>query len=141
VTEPPSPRRPRIRWAWFLACVLLGGGVIVAGLLIAPLPERAGYLAGVLGGVGTTLLLVGVVVLLERRILETAVRVVGSATRQARAEMDQRLREQIGSLDTELADLWAQTTPEEVDRKTEQMRRTIDEFTARVVADHTHPTR
>jgi hypothetical protein len=52
--------------------------------------RRAGctnYLPGVLANVGTTLLLVGIVVLLERRIVDNAVRKFRNAAEEARARM------------------------------------------------------
>ena len=59
--------------------------------------NRTGYVAGVLANVGTTLLLVGIVVLLERRIVDTAVRAVRNAhdeaRRAARDDFDAQMRD------------------------------------------------
>jgi predicted phage tail protein len=74
-----GPARPRIRWAWIAGCVVLGLAAIAAGWAIVLDANRTGYVAGVLANVGTTLLLVGIVVLLERRIVDTAVRAVRNA--------------------------------------------------------------
>ena len=54
------------------------------GRAIVPDENRTGYAAGVLANVGTTLLLVGIVVLLERRIVDTAVRAVRKPNDEAR---------------------------------------------------------
>ena len=92
-----GPARPRIRWAWIVGCVALGLAAIAAGRAIVPDTDRTSYLAGVLGNVGTTLLLVGIVVLLERRIVDTAVRAVQNANdearRAARADLDAQIRD------------------------------------------------
>jgi len=53
-------------------CVVLGLTAIAAGWAIVPDANHTGYGAGVLTNVGTTLLLVGIVVLLERRRLRRA---------------------------------------------------------------------
>src|SRR6188472_4334163 len=78
-----GPARPRIRWTWIAACVVLGLAAIAAGRAIVPDEGRTVYVAGVLANVGTTLLLVGIVVLLERRIVDTAVRAVRNASDEA----------------------------------------------------------
>ena len=84
VSETPTPTtRARIRWGWFVGCILLGLAAILLGSFVAPAGARQDYLAGVLANVGTTLLLVGVVLLLERRIIDSAVKVVRSANEQA----------------------------------------------------------
>ncbi|HET9778849.1 MAG TPA: hypothetical protein VFP81_06150, partial [Propionibacteriaceae bacterium] len=70
-TRPPGSR---IRWGWFLGCIASGLVAIVVGWLVAGPAGRMNYLPGVLANVGTTLLLVGIVVLLERRIVDNAVR-------------------------------------------------------------------
>src|SRR5512145_1915199 len=133
-TETPTTRF-RIRWGWFVGCIVLGLASILVGLLVAPAADRTAYLAGVLGAVGTTLLLVGVVVLLERRIVDTAVRAVRDAAEEARIRTDDAVRAQVRDLEDRLADLWATTaTPEEAARKERETRRMTDEF-ARRVAD------
>jgi len=61
---------------------VLGLAAIMIGWFVAPAAARVGYLAGALANVGTTLLLVGIVVLLERRIIDNAVRLVRTANEQ-----------------------------------------------------------
>ena len=136
-TETPTATRIRIRWGWFVGCIVLGLVSILVGLLLAPAADRIAYLAGVLGAVGTTLLLVGVVVLLERRIVDTAVRAVRDAAEEARIRTDDAVRAQVRDLEDRLADLWATTeTPEEAVRKEAQTRRMTEEFTRRVVDEY-----
>lgn len=136
-TETPTTTRIRIRWGWFVGCIVLGLVSILIGLLLAPAADRTAYLAGVLGAVGTTLLLVGVVVLLERRIVDTAVRAVRDAAEEARIRTDDAVRAQVRDLEDRLADLWATTeTPEEAHRKEAQTRRMTEEFTRRVVDEY-----
>lgn len=136
-TETPTTTRIRIRWGWFVGCIVLGLVSILIGLLLAPAADRTAYLAGVLGAVGTTLLLVGVVVLLERRIVDTAVRAVRDAAEEARIRTDDAVRAQVRDLEDRLADLWATTeTPEDAVRKGAQTRRMTEEFTKRVVDEY-----
>lgn len=136
-TETPTTTRIRIRWGWFVGCIVLGLVSILIGLVLAPAADRTAYLAGVLGAVGTTLLLVGVVVLLERRIVDTAVRAVRDAAEEARIRTDDAVRAQVRDLEDRLADLWATTaTAEEAARKEEQTRRMTEEFTRRVVDEY-----
>ena len=139
MTEPATPTRLRIRWGWFLGCILLGAAGILVGLLVAPSADRPAYIAGVLGSVGTTLLLVGIVLLLERRIVDTAVRVVRDATEQARLRSDEVLRAQVRDLEDRIADVWATSTESvaEAARKQAETRRMADEFVSRVVDDYT----
>ena len=139
MTEPATPTRLRIRWGWFLGCILLGAAGILVGLLVAPSADRPAYIAGVLGSVGTTLLFVGIVLLLERRIVDTAVRVVRDATEQARLRSDEVLRAQVRDLEDRIADVWATSTESvaEAARKQAETRRMADEFVSRVVDDYT----
>ena len=139
MTEPATPTRVRIRWGWFLGCILLGAAGILVGLLVAPSADRPAYIAGVLGSVGTTLLLVGIVLLLERRIVDTAVRVVRDAAEQARLRSDEVLRAQVRDLEDRIADVWATSTESvaEAARKQAETRRMADEFVSRVVDDYT----
>lgn len=128
-TPDAPPARVRIRWGWFGACILLGFVAIAGGWLVAPEASRTDYPAGVLANVGTTLLLVGVVVLLERRIVAAAVKVV----RGINARSDEALRVQIKELEDRLAAEWASVTAENVDEKTATTNRLTDEFTKAVV--------
>ncbi len=130
MSDIPTPARFRIRWGWFAACIVLGLVAISLGAVFAP---GAGYLAGVLANIGTTLLLVGIVVLLERRIIDNAVRVVRSANEQA----NEALRAQIKDLDDRVAAEWASATVDNIAEKTVVTKRLADEFTKRVVDDAT----
>lgn len=127
---PPAPR-VRIRWGWFVACLVLGLAAILIGWLVAAGSGTSDYLAGVLGNVGTTLLLVGVVVLLERRIIDSAVRVV----RRAGEKANEELRAQIRDLEARIAAEWESATADNIDEKTAETARLTDEFTKRVVAE------
>lgn len=126
MSETPSPTRFRIRWGWFVACIVLGLAAIAIGAMVS---AGSGYLAGVLANVGTTLLLVGIVVLLERRIIDNAVRVVRNANEQA----NEALRAQIQDLDDRLAAEWETATTENIAEKTAETKRLADEFTKRIV--------
>ena len=126
----PAATRFRIRWGWFIGCIVLGLAAILIGWLVAP---ALGYLAGVLANVGTTLLLVGIVVLLERRIIDNAVRVVRSANEQA----NEALRVQIRDLDDRLAAVWQSATAEDVAKRNAETIRLTDEFTQRIVDEAT----
>ena len=88
-TRPPGFR---IRWGWFLGCIASGIVAIIVGWFLAAPAGRTNYLPGVLANVGTTLLLVGIVVLLERRIVDNAVRKFRNAAEEARARMRDDLR-------------------------------------------------
>jgi c-di-AMP phosphodiesterase-like protein len=129
----PTPARFRIRWGWFVACIVLGLTAILLGMLVAPSAALPSYLAGVLANVGTTLLLVGIVVLLERRIIDNAVRVVRRANEQA----NEALRAQIQDLDDRIAAEWENATAENIAEKTAETKRLADEFTKRVVDETT----
>jgi hypothetical protein len=131
MSETPPPPPVRVRWSWFVACLVLGFAAIAAGALAAPTDARFDYVAGVLANVGTTLLLVGVVVLLERRIIDSAVRVVRRANQQA----NEALRAQIKEFEDRVAAEWASATAENIDEKKAETERLTDEFTKRVVDD------
>jgi hypothetical protein len=139
MTEGPTPPRLRIRWGWFLGCILLGLAGILLGLLIAPLPDKAAYLASVLGGVGTTLLLIGIVVLLERRIVDTAVRVVRDANEEARRRTNEEVRAQARDLEARVAALWDGAEAEDTERLKAETQRLTDEFSRRVVDGYDDP--
>ena len=129
-TAAPTATRFRIRWGWFIGCIVLGMAAILIGWLVAP---ALGYLAGVMANVGTTLLLVGIVVLLERRIIDNAVRVVRSANEQS----NEALRVQIRDLEDRLAAVWKSATAEDVAKKKAETARLTDEFTKRIVDEAT----
>lgn len=126
MSETSTPTRFRIRWGWFVACIVLGLAAIAIGGFVAP---AAAYLAGVLANVGTTLLLVGIVVLLERRIIDNAVRVVRTANQQA----NEAIRAQIKELDERLATEWESATLENLAEKKTATARLADEYTKRIV--------
>lgn len=129
MSETPPPDRFRIRWGWFVACLVLGLAAILVGGLVATSAAREEYLAGVLANVGTTLLLVGIVVLLERRIIDNAVRVV----RRANAQANKALRAQIQDFEDRVTAEWASATAENIAEKKAETERLADEFTKRVV--------
>lgn len=133
-TDGPNPSRLRIRWGWFLGCIVLGLAAIIVGWFLVSPANRLGYVAGVLAGVGTTLLLVGFVVLLERRIVDTAVRAVHEAAREARIKADEAVRAQVRDFEDRVSKVWETTSPE---RAAEETRRMVDQFTKRVVDEYT----
>src|SRR6185312_13913518 len=59
-TRPPGFH---IRWGWFLGCIAAGLVAILVGWFVAAPAGRLNYLTGLLLNVGTTLLLLGIVVL------------------------------------------------------------------------------
>jgi hypothetical protein len=122
-----GPARPRIRWAWIAGCVVLGLAAIAAGWAIVLDANRTGYVAGVLANVGTTLLLVGIVVLLERRIVDTAVRAVRNAHDEARRAARDDFDAQMRDLEERLRTSW-----ESADAEAEA-RRISDEYSRRIV--------
>ncbi|MFF1632608.1 hypothetical protein [Leifsonia sp. NPDC058248] len=129
MSETPTPTRVRIRWGWFIACILLGLAAILVGWLVVPASAGRGYLAGVMANVGTTLLLVGIVVLLERRIIDSAARLVRTANEQT----NEAIRAQIHDLERRLATEWEGATVENVGEKKAETTRITDEFTKRIV--------
>jgi hypothetical protein len=139
VTEHEGPPHVRVRWGWFFTCVALGLTGILIGLLFTPVAGRTQYLAGVLGGVGTTLLLIGIVVLLERRIVDSAVKVVRSAAEEERLQTNREVRAQVRDLEDRLAALWATETAtrEDAEERQRETRRMTDEFSRRVVQQTT----
>ncbi|RXZ49422.1 hypothetical protein ESP57_10960 [Agromyces fucosus] len=128
------PPRIRIRWGWFFGCIVLGLAAIVAGWFLVSPASRLGYVGGVLAGIGTTLLLVGVVVLLERRIVGSAVKVVQDATKEARIRTNEEVRAQIRDFEDRVAGIWETGTPAAAAEETLRM---SDEFTKRVVDTYT----
>ena len=108
---------------------MLGLAAIAAGWAIVLDANRTGYVAGVLANVGTTLLLVGIVVLLERRIVDTAVRAVRNANDEARRAARDDFDAQMRDLEERLRTSWASGS---VDAEAEA-RRIADEYSRRVV--------
>ena len=129
-SDEPAATRFRIRWGWFVGCIVLGLAAILIGWRVS---SSMGYLAGVLANIGTTLLLVGIVVLLERRIIDNAVRVVRSANDRS----NEALRTQIRDLEDRLAAVWRSASAEDVPAKKAETARLTDEFTKRVVDEAT----
>ena len=128
MTETSTPTRFRVRWGWFAGCIALGLAAVAIGALVS---ATATYFAGVLANVGTTLLLVGIVVLLERRIIDNAVRVVRDANEQA----NEAIRAQIQDLDDRISAEWESVTLENLAEKQAETARLTDEFTKRIVAE------
>jgi 4-amino-4-deoxy-L-arabinose transferase-like glycosyltransferase len=124
-TRPPGSR---IRWGWFLGCIASGLVAIVVGWLVAAPPGRTNYLPGVLANVGTTLLLVGIVVLLERRIVDNAVRKFRNAAEEARARMRDDFRTEVQDFTDRVNAEWAAASPEDIDAMKERTKRLSKEL-------------
>ena len=127
----------RIRWGWFLGCVVAGLGAIVAGWLVATPAGRPDYLTGVLANAGTTLLLVGIVVLLERRIVDSAVRKFRNAADEARARLRDDFHQDVQEFSDRVSAEWVVTSPEDVEAMKERTRRLAAELTDSYVAETT----
>jgi hypothetical protein len=106
-----STTRPRVRWGWIIGCIALGLAGIGAGFIVVPSTDRAGYLASVLAGVGTTLLLVGFVVLLERRIVDTTARAVQRAVDADRQASEARIDRLVTDFEDRMSGEWARIDP------------------------------
>lgn len=133
-TDRSVPPRIRIRWGWFFGCIVLGLVAIITGWFLVSPASRLGYVGGVLAGIGTTLLLVGIVVLLERRIVDTAVKVVQDATMEARIRTNEEVRAQIRDFEDRVAGIWETGTPTAA---ADETLRLSEEFTKRVVDAYT----
>jgi hypothetical protein len=120
----------RIRWGWFLGCIASGLAAIVLGWFLAAPNGRTNYLPGVLANVGTTLLLVGIVVLLERRIVDNAVRKFRNAAEEARARMRDDFRIEVQDFTDRVNAEWAAASPEDVDAVKERTKRLSKELAA-----------
>jgi hypothetical protein len=124
----PRPVGFHIRWGWFLGCIASGLVAIVVGWFVAAPAGRMNYLAGVLVNVGTTLLLVGIVVLLERRIVDNAVRKFRNVAEEARARMRDDFRTEVQDFTDRVNAEWAAASPEDVDAIKERTRRLSKEL-------------
>ncbi len=124
-TRPPGFR---IRWGWFLGCIASGVVAVVLGWFVTAPDGRMNYLAQVLAGVGTTLLLVGIVVLLERRIVDNAVRKFRNAAEEARAKMRDDLRIEVQDFTDRVSAEWAAASPEDIDAMKERTTRLSKEL-------------
>ena len=118
----------RIRWGWFLGCVASGLLALVVGWFLAAPAGRTNYLPGVLANVGTTLLLVGIVVLLERRIVDNAVRTFRNAAEEARERMRDDFRIEVQDFTDRVNAEWAAASPEDVDAMKERTKRLSKEL-------------
>ena len=90
-----------------------------------------------LANAGTTLLLVGIVVLLERRIVDSAVRKFQNAAEEARAKMRDDFRLDVQEFTDRVSAEWATTSPEDVEAMKERTRRLAEELTDSYVAETT----
>jgi hypothetical protein len=134
VAPPRTPEpRIRVRWGWIIGCIVLGLTAIVAGFLLVASADRTAYIASVLAGVGTTLLLVGFVVLLERRIVNTAAKVVRRAVGAERAASNARFERLVGDLENRLSAEWARTDAADVDAMKRRTTELTDEAVERIV--------
>lgn len=123
----------RIRWGWIIGCIVLGLTGIAAGFLLVAPADRRAYVASVLAGVGTTLLLVGIVVLLERRIVDTAAKAVRRAVDAERKASNARIEQLVGDLEDRLSAEWARTDTAEVDAMKRRTTDLTDETVRRIV--------
>ena len=117
---------------------------IAVGWFVAAPAGRTNYLAGVLVSVGTTLLLVGIVVLLERRIVDNAVRKFRNAAEEARVRMQDDFRIEVQDFTDRVSAEWAAASPEDVDAMKEQTKRLSKELAdnfSRELADNYVSTR
>jgi hypothetical protein len=134
VTEPTTPaQRMRIRWGWIIGCIVLGIAGIAAGFLLVASADRTAYVASVLAGVGTTLLLVGIVVLLERRIVDTAAKAVRREVDAQRAASDARIARLVADLEDRLSAEWARADASDVDAMKLRTSELTDEAVERIV--------
>jgi membrane protein implicated in regulation of membrane protease activity len=134
MTEPTTPEPGmRIRWGWIIGCIVLGLAGIAAGFLLVASADRTAYVASVLAGVGTTLLLVGIVVLLERRIVNTAAKAVRRAVGADREASDARIERLVGDLENRLSAEWARTGAADVDAMKRRTAELTDETVERIV--------
>jgi hypothetical protein len=112
-----------------VGCGVLGLAAIAAGWAIVLDANRTGYVAGVLANVGTTLLLVGIVVLLERRIVDTAVRAVRHANDEARRAARDDFDVQMRDLEERIRTSWGSGSV----YAEAEARRISDEYSRRIV--------
>jgi hypothetical protein len=124
-TQPPGFR---IRWGWFFGCIASGVVAIAVGWFLAAPAGRTNYLPGVLANVGTTLLFVGIVVLLERRIVDNAVRKFRNAAEEARARIRDDFRIEVQDFTDRVNAEWAAASPEDYDAMKERTKRLSEEL-------------
>ena len=143
MTEPTTSNpRVRVRWSWIIGCIVLGLAAIAGGFLLVAPPDRTTYVASVLAGVGTTLLLVGFVVLLERRIVDTTAKVVQQAVDAQRQASDARIERMVHDFEDRMSAEWARTDPANMDATKLRTAQLTDEMVDRVVEEATRqPTK
>jgi hypothetical protein len=138
MTEPTTSNpRVRVRWGWIIGCIVLGLAGIAAGFLLAAPPDRTAYVSSVLAGVGTTLLLVGFVVLLERRIVDTTAKVVQRAVDAQRQASDARIEQMVRDFEDRMSAEWARTDPANMGATKLRTAQLTDEMVERVVEEAT----
>ena len=138
MTEPTTSNpRVRVRWSWIVGCIVLGLAAIAGGFLLVAPPDRTTYVASVLAGVGTTLLLVGFVVLLERRIVDTTARVVQRAVDAQRQASDARIERMVQDFEDRMSAEWARTDPATMEDTKLRTAELTGEMVERVVEDAT----
>lgn len=137
--EPRPAEEPRshVRWGWIIGCILLGLTAITVGFLLVARPDRAGYVGSVFANVGTTLLLVGIVVLLERRIVDTAARAVRRAVDAGREASHARIERMVADLEDRLSSEWARTDAADVNAMKRRTAALTDEAVAQIVEEAT----
>ncbi len=123
----------RIRWGWIIGCIVLGFVGIAAGFVLVAPTERRAYVASVLAGVGTTFLLVGFVVLLERRIVDSAAKAVRRAVDAERKASDARIEQLVGDLNDRLSAEWARTDAADIAAMKRRTSELTDETVRRIV--------
>jgi hypothetical protein len=132
-----STPRTRVRWGWIIGCIALGLAGIAAGFVLVAPTDRTAYAASVLAGVGTTLLLVGFVVLLERRILDTTAKVVQQAVDAERRASDARIERMVGDFEDRMATEWARFDPADAEAVRRRSAQLTDEMVEQVVGEAT----
>jgi hypothetical protein len=134
VIEPTMPESEvRIRWGWIIGCIMLGVSMIATGFLVVAPADRTAYVASVLAGVGTTLLLVGFVVLLERQIVDTAARAVRRVVDAEREASDARIDRLVNDLKDRVSAEWDRPDAADVDAMKRRTSELTVETTKRIV--------
>jgi hypothetical protein len=133
-SETPPPGF-RIRWGWFVGCLASGIMAIVVGWFATAPAGRTNYLTAVLANAGTTLLLLGIVVLLERRIVDNAVKKFRNAAEEARARIRDDFRTEVQDFTDRVSAEWAGASPADVDAMKERTRRLSKELADNYAAE------
>ncbi|WP_406636930.1 hypothetical protein [Pseudarthrobacter quantipunctorum] len=105
----PETKGKRLNWLWIGLCVLVGlAAVIFAWRLIVPNPDvnaLPAFWSGVLVNVGTSVLLAGILFVLERRFVRETRQVAAAAATQAverAANANQQLSSRVSELEERL---------------------------------------